>query len=441
MNQDNNVGRSRALWVVLGVVGLILVFSICGVVFVGGFFFLNTVSDSQESTIRVERAEELVRPAAVATAVPVQPLQIPANSQDYESEILRAIYQSVAPSVVNVETLSLGSSFQRDQSFLFPTPQEGTPVVPDLQIDPNSLIPRGQGSGFVWDLDGHIVTNAHVVEGADQVQVKFSDGTVTIAEVVGIDDHSDLAVLRIDPEGYPLAPVARGNIDDVTVGDRVAAIGNPFGFEGTLTSGIVSAIGRSIPALTSFSIPEAIQTDAVINPGNSGGPLLNQRGEVIGVNAQIRVSDLGNTGIGFAIPISIVERVVPSLIVEGAYEHSYIGISGSTFSPICAEPLDLPKTIRGAYVVAILPGTPAARAGLRGGSDQIDTNLMGVCPATVGGDLILAIDDQPVSRFDDLLIYLERHTSPGDTVTLTVLRNGEEREVDVTLTERPDRSP
>lgn len=439
MNEESSSQNRRILWIVLGLVSLTFVFSICGVIFVGGFFLMNTTVTTQESS-RVERAEELVRPAAVATPVPVQPIQIGPDVEDYETAILSAIYAQVAPSVVNVETLSLGSSLQRDQSFLFPTPPSGTPIVPEFRIDPDSLIPRGQGSGFVWDLDGHIVTNAHVVDDADQVQVKFSDGTVTIAEVVGLDAHSDLAVLRIDPEGYPLMPVARGNIDEVNVGDRVAAIGNPFGFEGTLTSGIVSAIGRSIPALTSFSIPEAIQTDAVINPGNSGGPLLNERGEVIGVNAQIRVSDLGNTGIGFAIPISIVERVVPVLIVEGEYEHSYIGISGNTYSPICAEVLGFPKTIRGAYISAVLSGTPAARAGLRGGTEAVESNLLGVCPEMAGGDLILAIGDQPVTQFDDLLIYLERNTSPGDTVELTILRDGEERVIDVTLAARPDRA-
>jgi S1-C subfamily serine protease len=278
-----------------------------------------------------------------------------------------------------------------------------------------------------------------VVEGADQVQIRFSDGTATVAEVIGYDNHSDIAVLRIVPDGYTLVPVARGNLDEMEVGMRVAAIGNPFGFEGTLTSGIVSAIGRSIPALTSFSIPEAIQTDAVINPGNSGGPLLNERGEVIGVNAQIRVSQLGNTGIGFAIPITIVERVVPALIAEGRYEHSYIGISGSTLSPICTEVLGLPVGIRGAYVGDILPGTPAARAGLRGGSEPVETNLMGVCPQQAGGDLITAIDGQPVTRFDDILIYLERNSSPGDQIVLTVLRDGEERSIEVTLAARPDR--
>jgi serine protease Do len=431
---EENKRRNRTLWIVLGGTALILFFSICGVLFVGSYLLFNTTATTTQSAV-VERAE-LASPVAVATVVPVQPIQIPPGLEDYETAVLTTLYQQVSPSVVNVDVLSFGSNLQPTQPFLFP---QGTPAIPELQIDPETLFPRGQGSGFIWDAEGHIVTNAHVVEGADQVQIRFVDGTVTIAEVVGTDNHSDLAVLKINPAGYSIAPVARGNIDEVQVGMRVAAIGNPFGFEGTLTSGIVSAIGRSIPALTSFSIPAAIQTDAVINPGNSGGPLLNERGEVIGVNAQIRVSQMSNTGIGFAIPISIVERVVPALITEGVYEHSYMGISGNTFSPICADVLDLPAGIRGAYVSQVLSGTPAARAGVRGGSERISTNMMGVCPEQRGGDLILAIDNQPVSRFDDILIYLERYTSPGDQVILTVIRDGQEREIAVTLSARPDR--
>ena len=182
-----------------------------------------------------------------------------------------------------------------------------------------TLLEVSSGSGFVWDSLGHVVTNNHVVEDAEQLQVTFSDGTVAVADLVGTDADSDLAVLRIEPDGYILVPVAVGNMDDVQVGMRVAAIGNPFGLEGTLTSGIVSAIGRSIPARGGFSIPDSIQTDAAINPGNSGGPLLNEQGELIGVNAQIRSDVRANSGVGFAIPVSIVERVVPSIIENGRY--------------------------------------------------------------------------------------------------------------------------
>ena len=206
------------------------------------------------------------------------------------------------------------------------------------------------------------MTNNHVVDNADELQVTFSDGRVAVAEVIGTDLDSDLAVLRIDPEGYDLVPIQRGAWTDIFVGMRVAAIGNPFGLEGTLTGGIVSAMGRSIPARSSYSIPDTIQTDAAINPGNSGGPLLNERGELIGVNAQIRSDERVNSGVGFAIPISIVERVVPELIADGRYEHSYMGVSGGTYSPICAELLGLPKNVRGALVMRCAAGNAGVQS-------------------------------------------------------------------------------
>lgn len=419
---------NRSVWLIVGGVGAISIFALCAILVVAGFLLVgNTESSAQSNEPEPLRAPVIQQVATPAP--PAQPLVIPDGTTDYETAVLVAIYERVGPSVVNVDVLS----YQRNlPSQLFP--ESG-------QIDPETLIPQGQGSGFVWDSEGHIVTNAHVVDNADQVQITFSDGTVTIAEVIGMDRHSDLAVLQVDPTGYNLAPVARGDLDQMKVGMRVAAIGNPFGFQGTLTSGIVSAIGRSIPGLASFSIPESIQTDTAINPGNSGGPLLNEKGEVIGVNAQIRSEERANSGVGFAIPITIVERVIPVLIAEGRYEHSYIGISGNTFSPICAEGLGLDPENRGAYVNTVLPGTPAARGGLRGGDQEIQNESIGVCPSVAGGDLIIAIDGQPVTRFDDLLVYLERYTSPGDTVTLTVLRDGRTVEVDITLAARPDAQP
>jgi S1-C subfamily serine protease len=305
---------------------------------------------------------------------------------------------------------------------------------------PEGFDVTSSGSGFVWDTDGHIVTNYHVVEGATGVQVTFSDGTMALAEVVGQDDDSDLAVIKIDPAGYTLVPVRLGDMRDLFVGMRVAAIGNPFGLQGTLTSGIVSAIGRSIPAPTTrnnYSIPDSIQTDAAINPGNSGGPLLNERGEVIGVNAQIRSEVRSNSGIGFAVPVSIVGRVVPSLIETGSYAHSYLGVSGNTFSPICAGELGLDPTVRGVLVDEALAGGPADRAGLRGAERRIDSAYPSICPNAAGGDLVMAINGQAITSFDDMLIYMARYTSPGDTVQLTILRDGDERQVDLTLAARP----
>jgi 2-alkenal reductase len=243
-----------------------------------------------------------------------------------------------------------------------------------------------------------------------------------------------------------LLPVERGKIDDVAVGQRAIAIGNPFGLVGTMTEGIVSAIGRSIPAITGFSIPMAIQTDASINPGNSGGPLLNDKGQVIGVNAQIRSATAtpANSGIGFAIPINIVERVVPALISSGKYRHAYLGVSGRTYSPAWAEALGFSKDDRGAYVMELVSGGPSERSGLRAGAKDTKVVLAiamdGPLYLKSGGDLVIAIDDRKVNTFDDILIYLESFKSPGDEIRLTVLRPSEgQKVISVKLGERPAR--
>ncbi len=351
------------LWMVAGVLGLLLF--TCAFGLVGIYYFVNSQGISQ--TLRPAPDTVVnVRNVAMATPPPVVVIATPENGVDYESAVLMNIYAQVNPSVVNVTVLGSGLTLNE--------------IAPTHPFDENELVPISSGSGFVWDIEGHIVTNNHVVEGADQVQVTFNDGTVAVAEVVGADPDSDLAVLKIDPEGYALQPVTLGNLDDVRVGMRVAAIGNPFGLQGTLTSGIVSAIGRSIPRAQNFSIPSSIQTDAAINPGNSGGPLLNERGEVIGVNAQIRSEREANSGVGFAIPVSIVQRVAPALITEGTYQHSYIGVSGSNLSPLCAEELDLPKALRGAYINQVFPRTPASKAGLRAGETPSGTKYITVCP-------------------------------------------------------------
>jgi 2-alkenal reductase len=272
--------------------------------------------------------------------------------------------------------------------------------------------------------------------------VTFSDGIVLPAEVVGRDPDSDLAVIKIDPTLVSLVPVEQGNIDEVQVGQRAIAIGNPFGLVGSLTAGIVSAIGRSIESATGYNIPLSIQTDAAINPGNSGGPLLNERGQVIGVNFQIRSEVRANSGVGFAIPINIVQRVAPALIKDGAYKHAYLGVSGQTYSPAWAKALGYSKDDRGAYVITVRNDGPSMRSGLRGGDKAtnivIGVGMNGPRYLPGGGDLITAIDDQVVKTFDDVLVYLESFKSPGDTVTLTVLRPGKGKlELQVILGERP----
>jgi len=361
--------------------------------------------------------------APAAPAAPAVTINVPAGA-DVEAEILKAVYQKVSPAVVYIENLT--------------RLQSNTPSSTD------QALPESQGSGFVWDTLGHIVTNDHVVRGADELRVTFSDGIVLPAELIGTDPDSDLAVIKVDPKLAHLAPVEQGDIDQVQVGQRAIAIGNPFGFAGTMTSGIVSAIGRSIPASTGFNIPEAIQTDAAINPGNSGGPLLDAAGQVIGVNAQIQSSTGSNSGVGFAIPINIVQRVAPALIRDGVYRHAYLGISGQTYSPAWADALGFSTTDRGAYVMDVRSDGPSARSGLRAGSQDTKVILgIGVSGAIYlqrGGDLIIAIDGQPIATFDDLLVYLESYKSPDDRVELTVLRAGEgQQTVSITLGVRPTR--
>ncbi len=367
-----------------------------------------------------EQPAEVANPSAPAPVV----IEIDPNS-DVEPQILRAVYQKVNPSVVKI--VSLG-------------------VVP-AETESEDLLPQGQGSGFVWDSAGYIVTNAHVVEGTDTVQVIFADDRSATGQVLGADAFSDLAVIEIDPTELDLTPVELGNIDELQVGDRAIAIGAPFDFAGSMTVGAVSGLGRSIRSLDArYTIPEVIQTDAPINPGNSGGPLLDSQGRVIGINAQIR-SDGGvraNSGVGFAIPIYIAQRIIPALIERGEYTHPFIGVSGQTFSPEWAEALGFPADARGAYVTETVSGGPADRAGLRG-ADRDTEVVTGVNMLTgeplylrAGGDLIIGINEQPVEKFDDLLVYLFRNASVGDTVQLSVLRaNGDQEVIPVELGARP----
>ena len=424
MAESTKKSNMTALWVIGGLAAFALLGFILLAVLTVPALWLFTRADVQvETAAAVTPGIVDVAAQPVTLPTPRVIIQAPADGIDYETAALANIYQQVNPSVVNVTVLNaIGSA--------------SSGSIP-RGIDPEDFVEISSGSGFVWDAQGHIVTNNHVVEGAERMQITFGDGTVAIAELLGTDADSDLAVLRIVPEGYNLVPILRGNMDDVYVGMRVAAIGNPFGLEGTLTSGIVSAIGRSIPARGGFSIPDSIQTDAAINPGNSGGPLLNERGELIGVNAQIRSEARANSGVGFAIPVSIVERVVPALISPGQYAHSYMGISGGTLSPICADALGVPKSLRGALVLNVMPRSPADKAGLRGGADETDTEYPSICPNRSGGDVIVAIEGQPVTKFDDVLSYLQRNTSPGDTVTLSIWRDGHTENVELTLTARP----
>lgn len=296
---------------------------------------------------------------------------------------------------------------------------------------------EGAGSGFVLDDQGHIVTNNHVIERADILTVVFSNGIEVAAQVVGTDPDSDLAVVKVDslPEGAH--PLPLGDSDRVRVGETVIAIGNPFGLGGSMTVGIVSAVGRTIASgATPFSIPHAIQTDAAINPGNSGGPLLNLQGEVVGVNAQIATSGArANAGVGFAIPAGIVRRVAPVLIEHGAFQWAWLGVTGGAVNMAIAQANDLPDQ-QGAYIHTVQPDGPAEAAGLRGSTGTVTVDGVLV---PVGGDVIVAVDGRPVADFDALLLEVASR-DPGESVTLTILRDGRERAVSVALEPRPGES-
>ena len=353
--------------------------------------------------------DNATEPAPVITkiATPTQ-LPLPAEVVD-EQELLVNLYARANPAVVNITIYG----------------QQGSQIAP-----------LSQGSGFVYDESGRIVTNDHVVEGAEQVEVTFSDGTIRQAEVIGQDPNSDLAVVKVDQLPAGIAPLEIGDMSELAVGQTVIAIGNPFGLDGTLTRGIISALGRTIPALTPFSIPQAIQTDAAINPGNSGGPLLDLHGHVVGVNAQIETGGTSstNSGVGFAIPVSVVRRVVPVLIKEGKYEWAWLGVRGGSVTPALIEAMKLPVE-RGAYLLEVTTDGPAEQAGLRG-ADNIVTS--GGLQVPVGGDVIKAIDGQLIGSFDELLIYIAMQTEPGQKVTLTILRDGTSQDIDVQLGTRSE---
>ena len=345
-------------------------------------------------------------PAAPAQAIPPVIVE-PANIIPQDGS-LQALYQNVIPGVVAIRTNT------------------------------------GLGSGFVFDGEGHIVTNQHVVDGTSTVEVAFSSGYKARGTVIGFDRDADVAVIKVTAPAEEIHPLPIGDSSSLLVGQPVVAIGNPFGLSGTMTLGIISGLGRTQPAHAApdggfFSTADIIQTDAAINPGNSGGPLFNLKGEVIGVNQSIRTENVNeltgnavNSGVGFSISINLVKRIVPSLIRDGKYAYPYLGISSNSdlgLAEVDALGLD---QFTGAYVVTVVPGGPAEQAGIRAGSQP-----SGIDGLNAGGDLIIAFDGSPVRTFDELLSYLLTNKSPGDTVVLTVLRDGQKVDVPVTLGERP----
>jgi S1-C subfamily serine protease len=339
------------------------------------------------------------------TNPPLLPTQVDPAEQD---STLEALYQQVLPGVVAIRA---GSSL---------------------------------GSGFVFDSEGHVITNQHVVEGSSEVEVDFASGFKAHGTVIGSDTDADVAVIQVNAPAEEIHPLAIGDSNTLGVGEQVVAIGNPFGLSGTMTLGIVSGLGRTQVASISpegghFSTADIIQTDAAINPGNSGGPLFNLNGEVVGINQSIRTETFNdatgnavNSGVGFSISINLVKRIVPFLIRDGKYEYPYLGVSsGSDLGLAEIEALGL-NTYTGAYVISVTPGGPADQAGIRAGDKP--TSISGL---NAGGDIIVAFDGQPVHTFDQLLSYLTLTKSPGDTAVLTVLRDGQPMDITVTLGKRP----
>lgn len=338
--------------------------------------------------------------------------------------------------VVDIEQASLKSvSASRDLSLIeiFEKSESGVVRLTVLRgnITEGS---GGVGSGIVFSKMGHIITNAHVVKDSIRTEVTFLDGRSYEAEIIGVDEHTDLAVVRVDADPDYLTPLLIGDSSNLRVGERIAAIGNPFGLSGSMTAGIVSQLNRLLPVEeTGFSIPDIIQTDAAINPGNSGGPLLNMRGEVIGVNTAIQSTTGEFTGVGFAVPSQTVVKIIPTLISQGSYDHPWIGVSGTDISPLLADALNLTDT-RGFLIIGVVEDSPASRAGLQGSNRTIEYEGM---EFAVGGDIITKVDDIDVRKISDILIHLQRAKSVGDELWLQLQRSGEIIEAVLVLDKRP----
>ena len=332
-------------------------------------------------------------------------------------EVLADLYERSLPSIVHIRVAhhidgTLPSQFQQS---------------PDFR--------RGSGSGFVWDTQGHIVTNYHVVEDAATVTVFFADDTEVEAEVIGRDPDSDLAVLKVDLPAEKLHPLPLGSSEDLRVGQFAIALGNPFGQDFTMTTGIISGLGRTISGGASpYTIPKVVQTDAPINPGNSGGPLVDREGRVVGINTQILSRTGSSSGVGLSVPIDLAKRIIPSLIEDGAYTYPWLGVRAMSVRGELADALDLPTETRGVLIIDAVEEGPAATAGLLGSDDTVEVDGF---EYSTGGDVVIAVDGTPVREMEDLVVHLIEKTRPGDTISLTVLRDGERHRLDVVLGSRP----
>ena len=343
-----------------------------------------------------------------AAAVPVLQTSSRSTEMTPDESVNVRVYRQAAPAVANIVTRTVEYDF-----FFGPVPSEGA------------------GSGFVIDAQGHILTNFHVIQGAERIEVTLGDRSRYEARVVGGDARNDIALLKIDPKGRKITALPLGDSGTLQVGQRVLAIGNPFGFQSTLTTGVVSALGRTVQTSETTFIDEAIQTDAAINRGNSGGPLLNTQGEVIGINSAIYTPTGTTAGIGFAIPINTAKQIAQDLITTGRVRRAMLGIEGTPLWPELAQALDLPVD-EGILIERVSPGGPAARAGIRGGERTV---LAGMRRLLVGGDVLVAFDGQKIASNLDLNVQLNRKR-PGDAVSITVYRGRQKIDVRVTLGER-----
>ena len=416
--------RSFKTWLIPGALGLLLfVIAACG----GDA--TATPETTAQNNLQANAASSSGATTGVAETTKPATLVITGDTEAdrlvaAQETVMNRIFEKALPSVVNIQVIQGLEG------------NDGTGRFPNIPGAPDDFLARGEGSGFVWDKKGRIITNQHVVDGAETVTVIFADRTQVLAKVLGGDADSDLAVLELLEPIEGLVPIDLGDSNDVLVGQLAVAIGAPFGQTFTMTSGIISAVGRTIRSTASqFTVPEVIQTDAPINPGNSGGPLLDRLGRVVGINTQIISRSGSSAGIGLAVPINIAKMVVPALIKDGKYEYSWLGISGGPLGSASAELMDLPKGTRGALVFSVGQDSPADDGGLTG-SDR--TEVVNGIQYALGGDTITGINGSVIRDMTDLIVFLTNNTRPGDEVTLEVIhRYGSVEELPVVLGTRP----
>jgi len=350
--------------------------------------------------------------------IPIEPDETTIQMQNQIDELNNTI-------LAKSKTLSLIEIFEKAE-----------PGVVRVNIQKNQTENEvgGVGSGFVFDKMGHIITNAHVIDDATKTIVTFLDGRSYNAEIIGIDESTDIGVIKVNADLKLLHPLSLGDSANLKVGETITAIGNPFGLSGSMTSGIISQMGRLLPSDSGFSIPDVIQTDAAINPGNSGGPLLNMRGEIVGINTAIQSTTGEFTGVGFAIPSQTVAKIVPTLISEGEYKHPWIGISGRDIDPDTANILGLKDTL-GFLIITVVEDSPAFDAGLIGSNKTIEVEGR---EYSVGGDIITAVDGIDIRKIEDILIHLQRVKTVGDEMVLEILRDNRTTNIAIILQERPN---